>query len=242
MSLPHDLETPLEILKSAFSRLREKPEEMTLRLPPVPAGPVDRVMDLERIIEVVSDRGSDPVVRALVWQQVMRKARMKRGDWLLIAAGLAYPKLVHKSQRLAAQFPGDTQEDQADLIAAFFQAVSEIDLESTEIYDLGATAVWRAFNTVRRDRRRTLKTRAGVLDDGDVIQAPHVANPDILLARAVRSGVLTEKEAEYIGRSHLEGADADEIAAWAGISRSSFFRYRAAAEHRLVEAIRNGRL
>lgn len=242
MSMPHGSETPLEIIKSAFIDLCENAGEMSVRLPPIPLGPVDRVMNLARITAAVSGRNTDPAVRTLVWQQVIRKARCERGDWMLVAAGLAYPKLVHKSQLLSARFRGDTSEDQADLIASFFDAASRIDLESEEIYDLGVALAWRAYTAVRRERRNAaMSSGCGTsLEEMGIVQVP--PHPDIFLARAVRLGVLTEAEAEYIGRSYFESADAEAIAEWAGISRSTFFRHRAAAELRLVEAIRSGLL
>lgn len=243
MSFDTALESPLETIKYAFVQMRETPSEMTLRLPPVPVGPVDRVMDLGQIYEAVHGTGVDPALRALVWAQVIRLARRKQTGWFLVAAGLAYPKLVHRSQLLAANFPGDTDEDQADLIAAFLSALRDIDVEDLSIPDLAGTAAWRAYTAVRRERRMELEApAAGPSSSESAAPAPMVEHVDILLARAVRLGVITSDEAEYIGRSYMEDTPIDEIVAWAGISRATFFRYRTAAETRLVAAIREGRL
>ena len=243
MSVDTDIETPLETIKYAFAQMREMPSEMTLRLPPVPVGPVNRVMDLAQIYEAVHGTGVDPAFRALVWAQVIRLARRKQTGWFLVAAGLAYPKLVHKSQLLAANFPGDTTEDQADLIEAFLTAIRDIDVEDLSIPDLAATAAWRAFTAVRRERRREETAPVSMaLASESAAPAPEVEHVDILLARAVRLGVITVDEAEYIGRSYMEDTPIEEIVAWAGISRATFFRYRTAAETRLVAAIRDGRL
>jgi len=243
MSVDTDIESPLETIKYAFAQMREMPSEMTLRLPPVPVGPINRVMDLVQIYEAVHGKDVDAAFRALVWAQVIRLARRKETGWFLVAAGLAYPKLVHKSQMLAANFPGDTDEDQADLIEAFLAAVRDIDVEDLSIPDLAATAAWRAYTAVRRERRREVAAPASMpLASESAAPAPEVEHVDILLARAVRLQVITADEAEYIGRSYLEDTPIEEIVAWAGISRASFFRYRTAAETRLVAAIREGRL
>jgi hypothetical protein len=236
-------ETPLETIKSAFAQMRAAPAEMSLRLPPVPIGPVNRVMNLEQIHGAIHGPGIDPAVRCLVWGAVIRKARRRETGWFLVAAGFAYPKLVHKARLLAANFAGDTVEDQADLIEAFLKAVCDINVEDRSIPDLGAMAAWRAYSAVRRKRRRELAAPVCVpLGSESAAPAPVVGHPDILLARAVRLGVISAAEAEYIGRSYLEDTPIDEILAWARIPRATFFRYRAAAETRLVEAIRGGLL
>jgi hypothetical protein len=243
MAVHTRIETPLETIKSAFSQMREMPQEMTLRLPPVPVGPVSRVMDLEQIYQTISAPDTDPAVRNLVWGAVVRKARRRQAGWILAALGLAYPKLVHKSQMLAANFGGDRVEDQADLIEAFIRAVCAIDAADPTIRDMGAVASWAAFNALKRERRRESAAPAIVpLDVESRVQAPAVGHPDIVLARAVRLEVITAEEAEYIGRSRLEDTPIDEIVAWSGLSRATFFRYRADAEARLVKAIRSKRL
>lgn len=236
-------ETPLETVKSAFAQMRQTPGEMSLHLPPVPIGPADRVMDLEQIYQAIHGSETDPAFRSLVWGAVIRKARRRQSGWFLVAAGLAYPKLVHKARLLAANFAGDTIEGQADLVEAFLKAICDINVEDRSIRDLASTAAWRAYSAVRRERRRQLAAPVFVpLTVESAAPAPEAQHPDILLARAVRLGIITTDEAEYIGRSYLEDTPIDEIVAWAGISRATFFRYRAAAEARLVEAIRDGRI
>jgi hypothetical protein len=243
MTVYNDSETPLETIKSAFSQMREMSHEMTLRLPPVPVGPVNRVMDLEQICRILSDKDTDPVVRNIVWGAVVRKSRRRESGWVLAAAGLAYPSLVHKSQMLATGFDGDTVEDQADLIEAFITAIRAVNVEDPTIRDMGAVASWAAFTAVRRARRHEAASPVcAPLSDESSALAPEVGHPDIVLARAVRLGVITADEAEYIGRSYLEETPIDEILAWAGLSRATFFRYRAYAETRLVKAIRDGLL
>ena len=236
-------ETPLETVKCAFTQMRATPAEMSLRLPPVPIGPVNRVMDLEQIHGAIHRPGADPAARHLVWGAVIRKARRRETGWFLVAAGLAYPKLVHKARLLAANFAGDTVEDQADLIEAFLRAICDINVEDRSIPDLGATAAWRAYTAVRRERRRELATPVcAPLSSESAAPSPEARHPDILLARAVRLGVISAAEAEYIGRSYLEDTPVNEIVTWARVSRATFFRHRAAAEKRLVEAIRGGLL
>lgn len=241
MTFLDGIETPLDTIKSAFAQMRETSAAFTIRLPPVPVGPAVREMDLDGISGVISNRNADPVLRAAVWGQVIRKARRGEAGWMIVAAGLAHGKLVHKSILLAGNFGGDRAEDQADLIEAFIIAVRDIDILDPEVFDLGAACAWRAYAAVRKSRRRELANSAAWEElPVEVPASVPVGHPDILLARAVRAGVLTEREAEFIGRSYLEQTPTAQVAAWAGVSRRTFFRMRRAAEVKLAAALRDG--
>lgn len=243
MTVYTNTETPLETIKSAFSQMREMAHEMSLRLPPVAVGPANRVMDLEQVCQILSAKDADSALRNLVWGAVVRKARRRETGWILVAAGLAYPSLVHNSKMLAAGFGGDTVEDQADLVEAFITALGALNDQDPTLRDMGAVASWAAFTAVRRARRREAASPlCAPISSESCAPAPEVGHPDVVLARAVRLGVITADEAEYIGRSRLEDTPIEEILAWAGVSRATFFRARADAETRLVDALRGGLL
>jgi hypothetical protein len=242
MSFFDGTESPLDTLKTTLGQMLEMSETFTIRLPPIPVGPVNRVMDLEQISSTLSDRATNPILREMVWGQIVRKAHRGEAGWTIVAGALARVKLAHKAGLLAVNFDGDRGEDEADLIEAFIAAVRDLDVMNPRWHDLGAQCAWRAYQVVRQERRREAATAPVCLplNTESCAPAPKAAHPDILLARAVRAGVLSSKEAEYIGRSYLEDTSVEEILAWAGISRAWFFECRAKAEARLVAAIRGG--
>lgn len=238
----NDTESPLDTLKTAFGQMLEMPEAFTIRLPPIPVGPVNRVMDLVQISDTLSGRTTNPVLREMVWGQIIRKAQRGEAGWTIVAGALARVKLAHKAGLLAVNFDGDRGEDEADLVEAFITAVRDFDVMNPRWHDLGARCAWRAYQVVRQARRREAASAPVCLplNTESCAPAPQASHPDILLARAVRAGVLSHKEAEYIGRSYLEDTSIEEILAWAGISRAWFFECRGKAETRLVAAIRSG--
>ncbi|MFE0135842.1 hypothetical protein ACFWY6_30360 [Streptomyces sp. NPDC059037] len=60
---------------------------------------------------------------------------------------------------------------------------------------------------------------------------------DTVLQRAVDDGVITEVEAELIGRTRMDSEVMAKAASAVGMSTRTAFRHRAAAERRLVAAL-----
>ena len=67
-------------------------------------------------------------------------------------------------------------------------------------------------------------------------------HPDFVLATAVARGVLTQAQAQLIGRNRLEGIPLAQIAGEMGISHNSLCNRRKRAEKAITEAIRGGLL
>ena len=67
-------------------------------------------------------------------------------------------------------------------------------------------------------------------------------HPDFVLATAVARGVLTQAQAQLIGRNRLEGIPLAQIAAETGISHNSLCNRRKRAEKAITEAIHGGHL
>src|SRR6266540_1788313 len=78
------------------------------------------------------------------------------------------------------------------------------------------------------------------LEATSVVPPPPVGHPDILLARAVRHGVLAAWEAELIGATRLEGEDLLRIAADGGYKPDTLRHWRRAAERRLAAWLLTG--
>jgi hypothetical protein len=83
--------------------------------------------------------------------------------------------------------------------------------------------------------------RADLDDQADAPDLPW-GHPDLVLARAVRRGVLTAGQAELIGRNRLEGVPLSQIAAETGTSHSALCNRRKRAETAIAAAIAAGEL
>jgi hypothetical protein len=137
--------------------------------------------------------------------------------------------------------PGDQSDIQAEIITEFLAAMKSIDVNDPGISDIAGWLCWRALNASRAFRVAEAASGigSGTLPGGVVPLFP-AGHPDIVLARAVRLRVLTSREADLIGRSYLEREHYASVAADYGMPVSTFYRYRASAVRRLVEAIEAG--
>ncbi|MGW8729936.1 hypothetical protein ACWGNF_28370 [Streptomyces sp. NPDC055808] len=98
----------------------------------------------------------------------------------------------------------------------------------------------RAAHRLLYAAQRTRRIEAVALDEHAVPQplpARGMAEVFAVLERAVRAGVLTEKEAELIAQTRLERQVMAKAASTVGMSVRAAFRHRAAAEQRLAAAL-----
>ncbi|MBN1174036.1 MAG: hypothetical protein JXA67_17820, partial [Micromonosporaceae bacterium] len=101
-----------------------------------------------------------------------------------------------------------------------------------------------AFSTARTMLRAAEPAASGEVSftPGSTLPPPPCGHPDLVLARAVRAGVITAEEAELIGTTRLEETTLTEYAERIGQARWNLYKRRSAAEERLVAAIRAGEL
>lgn len=233
---------PLKSLKKTFDLLRMDPQHLYLTVPATDAAP-ESVMDLNEITELLWDIKTDPAIANNIWAAIVRRTRTKNSGWTVVACGLAGPTLISKTGMLKACFPGvDTAEMQAEIVEGFLLALRTIDLDDPGIESLAGALATKAFNKARVPYREAVGDLADLSSDGLVSGPPcfPVGHPDIVLARAVRAGVITAEEAEYIGRTRLEERSLEDVGAELGVAKSTLGDRRAAAEARLVEALSSG--
>lgn len=230
---------PLKSTKKAFDLLRQDPQHLYLTVPAADTEP-ESVLDLNEITELLWDPKTDPAVANNIWAEIVRQTRAGDAGWTVVACGLAGPSLISKTRMLKACFPGaDKAEMQSEIVEGFLVALRTIDLDDAGIESLAGALATKAFNKARVPYREAVGDMADLSCDGVVSGPPcvPVGHPDIVLARAVRAGVITAVEAEYIGRTRLEERNLAEVGAELGLATTTLFDRRAAAEARLVEAL-----
>jgi hypothetical protein len=125
----------------------------------------------------------------------------------------------------------------------FLTALKHLDVQDPGISDVAGYLAWRALNASQAFRRR--EAAAAGCGKGlarAVIPLFPAGHPDIVLARAVRAGVITRDEAEWISRTCLGEESAAQVAREFGMGTSTFYRRRAEAGHKLAAAIESGEL
>ena len=174
-----------------------------------------------------------------VWRLLVDLARTGQPGWVIGTVGVALPGLRRAASRLAN---GRNRADvEADLVAGFLAALGEVDTRRPGV----GGRLSNAAHTYARGQLRAQEAAAcgeANFVAGSAVPPPPCGHPDLVLARAVRAGVITSVEAELIGATRLEDAT---VAAWAdaaGWTRKAAYERRRVAEARLVAAINAGRL
>lgn len=230
--------TPLDRIAQAFSEICSRTDAPTMNGrvlgPNLPCRvSVCELVDLLPLLE--------PRSRDCVWRELLRLARECGDPWPTIAAGIALPGLRTAAARLVRDYDGDPEDLDAELVAAFYEAVAFADITGPMIC---AKLRSTAYNTVRRARYSTVTyaTRTRQLDSPAEISAPAATSghPDFVLASAIRAGVIGREEAELVGASRLEGTALCSVARRLGIPVTTAWCRRKAAEARLATWIKEG--
>ena len=233
--------TPLDCLRDAFQALLSEPCPPSLSGAELGLGLPARDIELPELKSILMSRTTRPEVKRAIWVQVIDHVRARESTWTVVAAGLAYPGLAGSVLRVCRNVPGDPSDIQAEIITEFLAALARIDVNDPDIGDIAGWLCWRALNASKafRTAEAASGARSGVLPRAVIPLFP-AGHPDIVLARAVRAGVLTAMESDLIGRSYLQGEHYASLAADYGMAVSTFYRCRTNAVRRLVEAIESG--
>jgi hypothetical protein len=232
---------PLNCLRRAFDALVDAPRPLSLNGREIGAGLPERELELGEIKSLLMSRRTAASAKKALWAAVVARSLAGASEWTTVAAGLAYPGLVSGFNRGCKNPDGDWHEMQAELVAEFLFALAVIDVADEQIQDIAGWLCFRALNNSWK--ARTAAGESGIktpTEPGAIIPLFPAGHPDIVLARAVRTGVLTQTESEIIGRLYLEDQRAEDVAADLSIPLSTFYRRRNAAVQRLAEAIEGG--
>ena len=237
-----DIESlPMKNLFKAFFLLRKDPQTVYLTVPAREEVP-ETVLDLRTLTAILWNTDTDAATTNAIWSAILAEVRTGNAAWTVVACGLAGPALIFHSRRLRSSFGGDVADIDAEVIEGFLVAMRTTDVDDPDVESLIGALTIKASNIARRSRRRDLGEVAVASDDPADFAVPRyaVAHPDIILARAVRAGVITSDEAEYIGRTRLEERSMEEVGPELGVHPTTLLRRRAAAEKRLVQALADG--
>jgi hypothetical protein len=229
----------LDAAEYAFRLLTAGPRPLTLHPSRVAAGLPDRPVPLDELRVLLLHPATSTVARTQVWAELVRRARTQGPAWVVALTGVALPGLRRAVAGLAAVYRGDPGDLEAEVLTGFLAAMRSLDLDDLEAIPLPSRLAWAARRAGQAlvyadaeyaSRRRDL---AG-WQDGPELPWGH---PDLVLAAAVRHGVLTPVQAELIGRNRLEGVPLAQIAAELGVSHSNLCNQRRRAEEAIAEAI-----
>jgi hypothetical protein len=233
---------PFDIAEAAFRLLCAGPQPLSLHASRVAAGLPDRPVPLTELRVLLLHPATSARARNQVWAELVRRARAGNPAWTVALAGIAMPGLRRAAGSLAAAYRGDPADLQSEILTGFLAAVRALDpgdLEAVPLASRLCWAAWRAGQEHARADAGWAARRRALVEWRDGPGRPW-GHPDLVLAAAVRRGILTAGQAELIGRNRLEGVPLSQIAAETGISHSALCNRRRKAEKAITDAIRNG--
>ncbi|QGK70319.1 hypothetical protein GIY23_13005 [Allosaccharopolyspora coralli] len=223
---------PLAAAREAFGWLVTGPHPVTVNGRLFECLP-DREVGLVELRDVLLGEDCPQRSRDEVWRYVIERARAERGTWMLVAVGLALPMLTPIAGWLTRTDDSDDPHDLcAEALRGLLDEVHTVDLDEPGI---AARLRWSAYRAGHHALSRTLlsatPTTPGFFSDEPARPSGH---PDLVLIRAVRSGVVTETEAALISFTRL---DKKPLAQWPrpdGMGYEGLRNARREAEARLA--------
>ncbi|MEU0558474.1 hypothetical protein [Dactylosporangium sp. NPDC006015] len=172
------------------------------------------------------------------WRFLVIQSRTGAERWVVGAVGVALPGLRHRAHLLSKLSSGDLH---AALVEAFLKALNKVDIDQPGIVNALLNAAFSGARAALREQEPAASGEANFAPGSALPPAPY-GHPDLVLARAVRLGVLTVAEADLIGGTYLEDVSVADYAERIGLPRWGVYKRRTAAVERLVAAIRAGAL
>ena len=212
---------PLDVLDASFRLLAAGPRPLAVHASRLAAGLPDRPVPVGELRVLLLHPATSTAARNAVWAELVRRARADGGDpaWTVALCGIALPGLRRAAGALAAGYRGDPADLQAEVLTGFLAELRALDLDDLESVPLASRLCWAARRAGEKLARADAGWNARRRDLAGHDKAPDRDGgraPDFVLAAAVRHEILTQAQAELIGRSRLEGVPLRVIAAETG--------------------------
>jgi hypothetical protein len=225
----------LDVARDAFTWLTTGPDPVSLN-GWLFTGLPDRRIPLDEVRDRLLRRRCPQETRDAVWAHLVLRARTEGATWTVAAVGVALPALTSVSARLSDRFAGDPADVHAEVLRGFLVALSSMDLRRPRIM---LRLRWAAYRSGYRALSEALSGPTPVAP-GFRSSPPNTpwGHPDLVLARAVADGVLTQIEADLIGSTRLEEVPIADWAADRRIGEWAAYKTRKRAELRLAAYLR----
>ncbi|MEU3642909.1 hypothetical protein AB0E59_05940 [Lentzea sp. NPDC034063] len=225
----------LDIARDAFNWLVTGPHPVSLN-GRLFTGLPDRDIPLDEVRDRLLARRCSQSTRDSVWAHLVLRSRMEGATWTVAAVGVALPALTSVAATLSDRFAGDPADVHAEVLRGFLAALSTIDLRPPRII---LRLRWAAYRSGHDALAEALSSPTPIAP-GFRSAPPHApwGHPDLVLARAVADGVLTQTEAALIGATRLENVSVVDWAAQHGVGEWAVYKTRKRAELRLVDYLR----
>jgi len=231
----------LDLAEQHFNLLVTGPAPLSLDGSLIGHGLPARDIDLRELRAILLHPATDLSARDAAWRELVSRSRSDGPAWTIGCVGVAMPGLKQITARLLRGLPAAHAEDViSSLLTAFVAGLASIDLERHSIAPRLLWAAKRAAVKTCRQEATCVPVTAETLSM--IAPRPVGGHEDLVLADAVRQGVITAEEAELIGVTRLEKIPLSVFARERGEVPRRLYDRRERAEKRLVAAIQEGKV
>ena len=219
---------PLAVLDRSFRLLVCEPAPLALdgfAVDGLPDRPIP--LDVLRSMLLHPSVGFDTRDTALTW--LVGRAQAEGEAWLVGLAGVLLPGIGRRVYPLCRAFPRLAHDLEAEALVGLLQAVQSWQLGQDRV---ATRLVWAAARGAYRLLRREAALGDRETSVGLGLEPPPrpPAHGDLLLAQAVRAGVLSAEDAELIAATRLQEIPLRELAGRFGVGYEALRKRRWRAE------------
>ncbi|WP_285752088.1 hypothetical protein [Lentzea sp. NBRC 105346] len=227
------------MIERRFVAMTTGPNPLTLDCATLGCGLPVEVMPLDQVRVLLLKRRTSWVTKNAVWQELVKRAHATPEPWTTVAAGMMIPGLKHIAGKLGDRFPGDRSDLDSEILEGFLQALDVADARAQKIY---AQLYWAAFRrgheTCNREMRLAISRSELTESISDL--RPTGGHPDLVLAEAMLSGVVTPQEADLVSDVMIDHDDRSTAAKRLGLSRHQVACQLNSASRHLVDYLLSG--
>lgn len=208
----------LDVVERRFLAMTAEPLPTTLDCAELGCGLPAAEMPLDQVRVLLLKRRTSWVTKNAVWQELVRRAHTMPEPWTTVAAAMMMPGLKHIGGKLGTRYPGERNDLDSEILEGFLQA---LDLAEAGTPKVHAQLYWAAFrrgHEACNRERRVQSSRADMNESTAKYRCPD-GHPDIVLANAMRRGVVTPQEADLVSDVFLDHNDRTTVARQRGTSR-----------------------
>jgi hypothetical protein len=223
----------------AFAVLAARPAPLAFDARGIPGLPQHH-LDLFELRDLLTGRAADTATCDLVWRRLTSAARNWGPAWVVAAVGVALPGLNRIAARLATGHPHLAQDIDSEVVAGFLHALRTQDVDAPRVWLRLMWAAWRSGLRVRVVRQ-DVELPTDLPGEASTPRLPY-GHPDLVLGRAVATGILTAEQAALIGDTRLGDVLIEQLADQQHLSAPVLRMRRQRAERALVQALTHGDL
>lgn len=175
-------------------------------------------ISVEDVRVTMLKRRTTPATVQAVCAHLIRMARARPNPWVTVATGMMIPSLKSVAGKFGRRYRGDRRDLDSEILTGFLQALADVDPDEPGLF----TRLYRAaFRRGRTECEHETRMAARHTELTGVVQGFHCespGNPDLVLAEAVRGGVITPRQADLVCGIHLDHGRRREVARSLGVT------------------------